>query len=410
MGWQAIHPAGPIFTKELRLASRRHRSYWMRIVFVFLLTALLISIWHNFIGMQTSGLKALSRMAMAGQAVTISVIWFEFVVFQIVVGVILSSCISDEIHCRSLGVLMTTPVTSVQIVVGKLLSHLCQIGLLLGITLPVLAMIRVFGGVPWHYLVVSLTLVFCRCLFVGSLSLLFSIYTRRAYVAILATGLTVVLMDGIIPGISWLYCNDPVSRALFMTFLGYCNSCVVLMQCTQAQLQTLNILRNIPTTWFKHCFLLLSVSGFLILWASLRVRQVGLRLVTGGPVLFLLGTGLFFSTCFRHTTAAVIANLLLAVTIWILLPFILSMFFHPSRNSLDLMELTLRFNPMLQTLVILEGTAKGWGPLEYFHWEMIGRSAWHRTLTVLAISSSLYAAAGGVFMSVSHCILRRRIY
>jgi len=43
-----------------------------------------------------------------------------------------------------------------QIVAGKLLSKLWQKLILLAISLPLLAVVRVFGGVPWDYVLSSL--------------------------------------------------------------------------------------------------------------------------------------------------------------------------------------------------------------------------------------------------------------
>ena len=80
------------------------------------------------------------------------------------------NAVSGEITAGTLGVLMTTPIPPFQIVLGKLLSRLLQIFLLLAITLPLLAAVRVFGGVPWDSVVYSLLLIAAASLLAGSIS------------------------------------------------------------------------------------------------------------------------------------------------------------------------------------------------------------------------------------------------
>ena len=171
---------GPIFDKELRVSSRRRRNYVLRFAYLVLLTILLVMFWVMAVPSGQSGLYQSSRMAEAGQIVIACIVWFQFGVTQILAGIMLSTSISDEIYHKTLGLLMTTPISSFQVVVGKLLSKLLQLLLLMAISLPLLAIVRVFGGVPWGFIVSGLCLTLTSVLFVGSLSLFFSIFSRKA--------------------------------------------------------------------------------------------------------------------------------------------------------------------------------------------------------------------------------------
>ncbi len=168
---------GPIFEKELRVSSRRKRNYFLRFAYLALFTALILVAWKTTARGPNSAVYQLSRMPEIGKAVITLIIWFQFVAIQFLAVVMLSSAISEEIHRRTLGVLMTTPIGSLQIVLGKLLSKLLQLVLLLAISMPLLAIIRVFGGVPWDYIVSSLCITLASTVFVGSVSLFFSIFT-----------------------------------------------------------------------------------------------------------------------------------------------------------------------------------------------------------------------------------------
>ncbi len=574
MRWSRLNLVGPIFAKELRMVSRRRRYYALRVAFAVLFVLFLISTWYQVMRLSTSVVGIAARMSGAGKEITAFVIWFEFIACQLVAGVMLSTSISDEISSKTLGVLMTTPITSLQIVVGKLLSRLLQVCLLLAITLPLLAVIRVFGGVPWVYLLSSLTVILCRCLLVGSVSLVFSIYARRAYVAIIATGLTFVLLDGILPGIVAVYFHDEMPAWLSTTYLHCCNSFTLMVVTTETMLSGRGAMPDAGIHWLTHNLLLLTFSAFLIGWAALRVRRIGLQMVTGaatsrsrvtagskdrvrlrrvqgnpvlwkemhqpllghrrrralvlmililvtmalfyagmarnaqlahtdtqimfglilvgigllystvipatvvstekearswpillgttltswqilkgkwwgslrhslpawfllighlviftgvqvvhplglpllalamcGPIFFLQGAGLFFSTCFQRTTTAVIANLSLAAVVWLLFPMLLGMFLLVYDEADGFMKLVVYCNPWVQTVVILDTVADTSMDLDSFDWPMMGRHIpAGRTVAMLAFSAFLYGVAGGAFLLLSCRRLRSRIF
>ena len=166
--WLTLQPiTGPILDKELRVTSRRRRYFVLRVVYLALLVLILAMVWADQIRYNQPSVMTVSRMAFAGQVLTSFVVWFQFIGLQVVAVILLSTAISEEIYHKTLGVLMTTPITAVQIVMGKLLSRLWQLMLLLGISLPVLAMVRVFGGIPWGFLATGLSLTLCTVLFVG---------------------------------------------------------------------------------------------------------------------------------------------------------------------------------------------------------------------------------------------------
>jgi ABC-2 type transport system permease protein len=96
---------------------------------------------------------------------------FQFLATQFLAVILMSTAISDEIYHSTLGVLMTTPINSFQIVIGKLFSNLLQIVILIGISLPLLSLVRVFGGVPWSFVWSSLCVTLTAIVFAGSLSL-----------------------------------------------------------------------------------------------------------------------------------------------------------------------------------------------------------------------------------------------
>ncbi len=275
---------GPIFDKELRVSSRRRRNYVLRFAYLAFLTAFLALVWIEVMDRGGSALYRMSRMADAGKAIVACIVWFQFCVTQVVAVIMLSSSVSDEIYHRTLGLLMTTPISSFQIVMGKLFSKLLQLILLLAISLPLLAIVRVLGGVPWGYVVSSLCITLTTILFVGSLSLFFSIFTRRAYVAIIVTCLTLGVLFALLPlGIYaiWDITNSSTSETSILSAIflpnPYCNLFFSTMMMVEPRAAA-----PVPApSWPLHCLIMLAASAVVLSVSVIGVRKVALRQATG---------------------------------------------------------------------------------------------------------------------------------
>ncbi len=270
--------AGPIFDKEMRVSSRHRRNYVLRFLYIGLFTFLVASVWVESIVHRTSSVYQTSRMAAAGQSIITTVLWFQFLTAQAIAVVMLSTSISDEIYKRTLGVLMTTPIGSFQIVVGKLMSRLLQIVLLLAISLPLLAVVRVFGGVPWAYLLCGLCVTLTAVVFVGSLSLFFSIFTRQAYAAIIQTILAMGLLFGGIPIILAFLTYRVLSPAVLVRGLSYFNPFLVMWGAKEA---LMTARATVFTIWPLHCAVMLGLAALLLLLGIFFVRKAALRQAVG---------------------------------------------------------------------------------------------------------------------------------
>ena len=195
---KVINPAwltGPILDKELRIASRRRRSYVLRSGYLVLLIILVAVAWATTVltGSRTSTTWQTSRMGEIGWALVLTITWSQFLAAQILAAVMLSNSIGDEIRRRTIDVLMTTPINCVQIVLGKLFSRLFQLILLLAVALPLLAVIRVFGGIQWEHVVSALSITVTATIFVGSLSMFLSTKVHRPYLVILIMTILLVV-------------------------------------------------------------------------------------------------------------------------------------------------------------------------------------------------------------------------
>ena len=220
--WKFSNLTGPIFNKELVVSSRRRRNYVLRFVYITLLALFVVMLWIEEVQYGGSALYRASRMSQAGKSIVAIVVWFQFIMCQLVAIVMLSTSISDEIYHKTLGVLMTTPISSFQIVMGKLLSKLLQLIILLVISLPLLTIVRIFGGIPWDFILSSLCITLATAIFFGSVSLFFSIFCRRAYVTIIVSFLVLGAIFGLFPLLTAMFYESMhYSESRYIWFFAY---------------------------------------------------------------------------------------------------------------------------------------------------------------------------------------------
>lgn len=266
------------------MSSRRRRNYILRFVYVTILAIFLVLIWEKEVQfIRTSPLYVSSRMAKAGQNMIIDITTFQFVAAQVVAVIMLSTSISDEIYNQTLGILMVTPISAVQIVAGKLFSKLLQVLLLLAISLPLLAVIRVFGGVPWEYVVASLCITVSAAIFAGSVSLLFSVFSRRAYIVIAVVAPTLGLFFGALYLVAMFAYNTPDEVLSIVT----CHLNPYLMLVLVHQMMFQPAPAGPTVSWPLHCYVMLALSALVLAIATVLVRRLALMQAVGRRGIFV---------------------------------------------------------------------------------------------------------------------------
>lgn len=270
---------GPIFSKELRVCSRRRRNYVLRCAYIAALGVFILYAWYSIAGGGGSGsaVYQTSRSSQIGRTAIASIVWFQFIVAQLIAIVMLSSSVSDEIHTGTLAVLMTTPIHSFQIVTGKLLSRLLQLILLLAISLPLLAIVRMFGGVTWSYVISCVCITLTAVVLAGALSLLLSLNYRHAHTVIVVTILFYLVIFGALPGL--------------FNVLAACRFFIFSQDVTQSILALTNPFWAFAAanakflfqsgapgyfSWPLHCLITLVLAASVLALSIRRVRKVAL--------------------------------------------------------------------------------------------------------------------------------------
>ncbi len=278
--------AGPIFEKELRVAGRRARTYFLRLGYLGFLGLMVAMVWlvtvtmgHLFGG----GVNYAYRMADAGKRLCTLIVWYLFCTAPLVSLVMLSTSISDEMYRRTLGVLLTTPINSFEIVAGKLLGRLSQVLLLLGMSVPVMLVARLLGGVSWEFVIGGICVTATTALAMGSVGLFFSIGTHRAVLVILKS---VIALGAVfaLPPLAWpeafgLVPGAPAGGG-WVWLLRHGNPFVGLWWMT-ADLYRPGWAPAQVFYWPVHCVVMLAACWVLVVISVVRVRQAALDQLMG---------------------------------------------------------------------------------------------------------------------------------
>ena len=164
----------PMLVKEVLVSSRRLRTYALRLAYLLALLLYSVIVFNSETGRIASGVGAQlagAATADAGKKIADSIAWFQFIATQAVMAIMMSTAIRDEAKARTLGVLLSTPMSHFQIVWGKLLAKLLNVFVLLACSLPLLMLLRVMGGVPAQFIILSFGVSLTGAMLVGAVVL-----------------------------------------------------------------------------------------------------------------------------------------------------------------------------------------------------------------------------------------------
>lgn len=185
-----LGPTNPICVRLVQGGSRRSRHLYIRTGYLAVLIAVLL--WSLLIN---AGQMTLSyrELAAAGASSFQMVSYLQIALICILAPVFMAGAIAQEASPRTWEVLLTTPLSAAQIVLGNLLGRLFFVAGLLLSSLPLFAITQYFGGVPGRSIFASYAIALCAALLVGSIAIFLSVSRtagRRAvfafYVAVIS--------------------------------------------------------------------------------------------------------------------------------------------------------------------------------------------------------------------------------
>jgi ABC-type transport system involved in multi-copper enzyme maturation permease subunit len=178
---------GPVFNFELLATSRRGRFYTIR---AFYGIVLLIILWaiHSSWSSAYEGAELPAPMVKWFSLSALGGISFgQEVLVLVLTPALVAGVIADEKKRKTLHYLMASQLTSSEIVLGKLFVRMLYMVVLLGVSVPVMSLLVMLGGIdPW-LVVLSCGATLTTAWFLASLSIWVSTIARRPREALFIT-------------------------------------------------------------------------------------------------------------------------------------------------------------------------------------------------------------------------------
>lgn len=210
----------PVFRKELKLGVRTVRLPAVMLIYNGILAFISLIVFYTILeGAKWRGTVDYSSVLML-YAVMVAI---EGVLLAFIVPALTSNAISGERERQTLDILLTTRMTPFGIVLGKLMSSMSMIVLLIVSSIPVMSIVFIFGGVTIGDVLVIIIYLAFAAVFFGSIGIACSARFKKttsatvasygAVLGICAGTLLIVLISALVSSM-----QDAVST---QTVIGY---------------------------------------------------------------------------------------------------------------------------------------------------------------------------------------------
>src|SRR5262245_898958 len=197
-GW---HVLGPHFYWDALRLARRDRTILVRALYAFSLLVCLYWVYGLFLRPGALTLEAIWRpmvdanyMARFAELFAHAVVWLQMLGVLILTPAYIAGAIAEERERGSLDLLLTTYLLDREIVVGKLFGRLIHLAALSLVSLPVLALTEVFGGVNMLLLLAVFAVIGFTLRLVGSISVFVAALSGSVWQAVLVSYAVVMVL------------------------------------------------------------------------------------------------------------------------------------------------------------------------------------------------------------------------
>lgn len=169
-------PANPIMVRVIQGGSNRLRHFWVRIGYLGALILLVL------IGLMSGGglggEVSMTELAKSGAQVFTIVSYGQVGLICLLAPLFMAGAINEEQAGETFDILLTTPLSNLQIVLGSLLGRLFFVLSLLASGLPLFAVLLIFGGVPIKSVFVAFAVAGLAACLVGSVAITLAVLRK----------------------------------------------------------------------------------------------------------------------------------------------------------------------------------------------------------------------------------------
>jgi ABC-type transport system involved in multi-copper enzyme maturation permease subunit len=169
---------GPVFEFELLTTARRGRYYVARAGYALLI---LFVIYHLYQGWFAGRVEELSLREVREFALWAfgALAALQMLMVLGLTPALTAGVVAAEKQSKTLHYVMASPLSGVEVVLGKLLSRMLHVGVFLGVGFPILSLLVLLGGLDPKLVVLGCAASASAAFFLAALAVLASVYARR---------------------------------------------------------------------------------------------------------------------------------------------------------------------------------------------------------------------------------------
>lgn len=197
--WRLL-PGNPILVRVVSIGGRRIQHLWARLIYLAALMVVFLVMGGVLLGSED-----LNELAKKSSRTFMAVSVVQLFLMSFIAPIFCAGAITQEKDANTFHILLTTPLSNAQIVLGSLASRLFFVWALLLSGLPIFCITMIYGGVTSTEIFESFGLAACTGLLTGSIAIMISflrIGTRRTiftFFAGIAVYLLAILLLGMAP-------------------------------------------------------------------------------------------------------------------------------------------------------------------------------------------------------------------
>ncbi|MHC5005018.1 MAG: hypothetical protein ACYTJ0_18065 [Planctomycetota bacterium] len=294
-------PTNPICMRLVQGGSRRLRHLYIRAGYLAFMAIVLLFVLMGNVGTELS----VRDLATAGATMFDRVSYLQVGLICLLTPVFMAGAIAQEANPRTWDILLTTPLNSLQIVLGNLFGRLFFVLALLFSSLPLFAVTQYFGGVPGDSILSSYAIAGSSALLVAAIAVTLSVTRTAGRRAVFIFYITVVMYLFITYALD-LYMRQfnvvgPGLPARNTTLMTPLNPFLALEVLLRSNVYVPWDLTGTGAGWLRRawlsrpiatfCWLCTIISLVLVIFSTIRLRVIGAKVGTVPWYRRLLGLG-----------------------------------------------------------------------------------------------------------------------
>lgn len=181
----------PVLSSELKVKMRSFKTVMGIILYVGILV-FIASLYYSIATKYSYyGYNAVNANQEIGTTLYILIALFQFALIMVIVPAQTAGAISGERERQTLDLLLCTRMSAFEIIIGKLISSLAFILLLIMSSLPLFSLVFLFGGITPGDIATLFLFYIIIAMVVGSISIFYSTIFKRTMVATVVTYVTI---------------------------------------------------------------------------------------------------------------------------------------------------------------------------------------------------------------------------